>query len=77
MWVQFTNPKYPVLTHVIGAIAPSLVLPDPEERQKIFPFLHYLKLMWNFTGYAHIQGIIGDYRCKAQYLQEGWRVSSR
>ena len=56
MWVHPTHPKYPILTHIIGAVAPSLVLPDKRERDGIFPVLDKVKWFLEFSGYFHIQG---------------------
>ncbi|XP_065065288.1 epoxide hydrolase 1-like [Rhopilema esculentum] len=60
MWVHLTNPRYPVLTHVLGAIAPSLVLPDKKERDRIFPVLGLLLNLLEDTGYAHLQATKPD-----------------
>ena len=56
MWSHMTNPKYPILTHIVGAIAPSLVLPNKEERDNIFPMMDNLKMILESSGYFHIQG---------------------
>ena len=56
MWIHPTHPKYPILTHIIGAVAPSLVLPDKAERDSIFPALDKVKVYLEVSGYFHIQG---------------------
>ena len=56
MWFLFTNPKYPILTHVVGAVAPSLVLPDKQEHDRFFPVWGPLKFLLENTGYFHLQG---------------------
>ena len=64
MWSQMAHPKYPLLSHIVGAIAPSLVLPNKEEREHIFPIWGPLKMILENSGYFHIQGEVGLLKLK-------------
>ena len=58
LWAHQTHPKYPILTHIVGAVAPSLVLPDKAERDGIFPIWEKIKVILEQSGYFHIQGVV-------------------
>jgi len=60
LWAHQTHPKYPILTHIVGAVAPSLVLPDKAERDGIFPIWEKIKVILEQSGYFHIQATTPD-----------------
>ncbi len=55
-WPLYTNRKYPILTHVIGAVAPSLLIPEKEQKH-VFPIKKIIEHTLEESGYLHIQGI--------------------